>query len=172
MMNLTEKELYQKICNFNLDTPKAVFPFSYKLSWLCRWSKIYTFRVIEEYKKFLFLAMVTDHIVSPSEPIDVAWHLHLLYTKSYWDEFCGEIAKKPLHHSPGMGGIEEEQKYLELYKLTLKSYKKYFGTPPDDIWLSPNMRGEPFRWIDAKKYWLIPNPVYWFMNNVFKAFQK
>jgi len=56
-----------------------------------RWSEIYTIRVIQEYKKFVFLAMVANHVVSPSVPIDRVWHLHLLYTISYWDKFCGEV---------------------------------------------------------------------------------
>ena len=64
---------------------------------------IYAYRVIQEYKKFVFLAMVADHIVSPSTNVDRAWHLHLLYTRSYWDEFCGKVLKKPLHHTPSSG---------------------------------------------------------------------
>jgi hypothetical protein len=165
-MTPTEQELYQRICQFNLDTPGVVFPFSHKLSWLCRWSEIYTVRVIQEYKKFLFLAMVADHIVSPPAAIDSAWHLHLLYTHSYWDEFCGELVKKPLHHAPGLGGKQEELKYFHLYELTLQTYQKYFGTPPVDIWPAPHLRGEPlsFRWIDSKQYWLLPKPFYWFKN--------
>ncbi len=80
-MKPAEQELYEKICHFNLDTPGVVFPFSYKLSWSCRWSEIYTVRVIQEYKRFLFLAMVADHIVSPSAPIDYVWHYYKILIK-------------------------------------------------------------------------------------------
>lgn len=163
-MKPAEEKLYQQICDFNLDISGVIFPFSHKLSWLCRWSEIYTIRVIQEYKKFLFLAIVADHIVSPSAPIDSAWHLHLLYTQSYWNDLCGKILQKTIHHAPGLGGKEEELKYLHLYERTLETYQKYFGTPPNDIWFPPRLRGEPlsFRWIDAKQYWILPNCIYWF----------
>jgi hypothetical protein len=162
-MTPKEQELYQKICHFNLDTPGVIFPFSHKLSWLCRWSEIYTIRVIQEYKKFIFLAMVADHTVSPPAAVDAAWHLHILYTDSYGNELCREILKKELHHTPGQGGIEEEKKYLRFYEFTLETYQKYFGTPPNDIWTKPSLRGQPlsFRWVDARQYLILPNPLYW-----------
>ena len=76
-------DLYQKICNFKLDNPQAIYSFSDKLAWEYQWTKIYTYRVIKEYKKFIFLAMIAKHIVSPSTDVDRVWHLHLLYTHSY-----------------------------------------------------------------------------------------
>ena len=54
----TQAELYKWICEFKLDLPSAIFPFSAKLSWEYQWTGIYTYRVIQEYKKFVFLAMV------------------------------------------------------------------------------------------------------------------
>lgn len=162
-MTPTEQELYQKIFDFQLDDPNAVFPFSYKLSWQYRWTYIYTLRVIQEYKKLIFLAMVADHIVSPSAPVDRVWHFHLIYTHSYWDELCGKILKKPLHHSPGLGGKEDGIKFEYLYKRTLETYHNYFGTPPDDIWHNPRRRTEfmSFQWIDRQQYLIVPNPLYW-----------
>ena len=100
----TQAELYKRICDFKLDPPSAILPFSAKLAWEYQWTGIYTYRVIQEYKKFVFLAMVANHIVSPPTAIDRVWHLHLLYTHSYWDEFCDKVLKKRLHHSPSLGG--------------------------------------------------------------------
>ncbi|MFN7895442.1 MAG: hypothetical protein ACK535_03795 [Cyanobacteriota bacterium] len=37
---------------------------------------------------FLFLAVEAGHPVSPSRPVDLAWHQHLLDTRRYWQEFC------------------------------------------------------------------------------------
>lgn len=162
-MTPKEQDLYQKICRFNLDDPDALFPFSHKLSWECRWTEIYTLRAIQEYKKFIFLAMVAEHIVSPPEPVDKVWHLHLLYSYSYWHQFCGELLHKELHHSPSSGGHKEEAKYLQLYQQTLATYQHYFGTPPKDIWPDPHLRGKPiaFHWVDSHKYWFFPKPIYW-----------
>ncbi|MEM8777647.1 MAG: hypothetical protein AAGF26_02000 [Cyanobacteria bacterium P01_G01_bin.49] len=159
-MTSTEVDLYKKICDFQLDLPGAVFPFSYKLAWEYQWTGIYTYRVIQEYKRFVFLAMVANHVVSPSTPVDRAWHLHLLYTHSYWDEFCGKILKKPLHHLPSIGGKQEGLKYRYYYLQTLETYQKYWGTPPPDIWNKPQLRGEKvsYQWLDRRQFWIIPKP--------------
>jgi hypothetical protein len=158
----TEIELYDRIKAFRLDDSEALIPFSVKLVWEYRWSQIYTLRVIQEYKKFIFLVMVADHIVSPSAPVDRVWHLHMLYTRSYWNDFCGQVLQKPLHHSPSLGGKEEALKYAEFYRLTLETYQRYFGVPPEDIWHLRRPRNEIFRyqWIDRDQHWVIPNPFY------------
>ena len=40
-------------------------------------------------------AFVGRHI-GPSDEVDQAWHLHLVYTRSYWGEFCPNVLGKPL----------------------------------------------------------------------------
>lgn len=153
-----ESDLYQQICDFKLDPSFAIFPFSHKLAWEYQWSGVYTYRVIQEYKKFVFLAVVADHIVSPSTAVDRVWHFHLLYTHSYWNDFCEKVLKRSLHHSPSLGGKEEGLKYRRHYCQTLCTYQKYFGTPPPDIWDSPKLRSEKFsyQWIDRDRYWIVP----------------
>jgi len=86
------------------------------------------------------------------------WHLHLLYTRSYWDEFCGKILQKTLHHSPSLGGKQEGLKYRHYYQQTLEIYQKYFGTPPPDIWHPPQLRSEKvsYQWLDRQQFWIIP----------------
>lgn len=161
-MTPAESNLYARICKFKLDEPAAMSPFSVKLAWEYRWTEIYTLRAIQEYKKFVFLAMVADRVVSPSAPVDRVWHMHLLYTHSYWDKFCGEVLKQPLHHAPSLGDKEEGVKYQQIYEGTLGIYQRYFGTPPEDIWHHPRSRSEKFayQWIDRDRYWLIPKLIY------------
>jgi hypothetical protein len=137
-MTPVEIDLYGRICEFNLDNPAASFPFSHKLAKECQWTSEYTLRTIAEYKKFVFLAMVANHLVSPSVPIDLVWHLHLLYTNSYWNHFCGGVLGKPFHHSPSLGGVAETKKYTQLYQQTISTYQHYFGIPPSDIWFDSN----------------------------------
>ena len=162
-MNPLEAELYSKIKAFKLDFSNTIMPFSAKLAYEYRWSQVYTLRAIQEYKKFIFLAMVADHIVSPSAIVDRVWHHHLLFTHSYWDELCGKVLDKPLHHTLGFGGKEEAIKNYHLYELTIETYQRYFGTPPEDIWDHPPMRSKnPFyQWIDLNRYWIMPRPLYW-----------
>jgi hypothetical protein len=162
-MKPAEAELYFKIRTFKLDFPDVVIPFSAKLAGEYQWSQVYTLRAIQEYKKFIFLAMVADHIVSPSAVVDRVWHHHLLFTHSYWEDLCGKVLHRQLHHTLGFGGKEEATKKYHLYELTIDTYQKYFGTPPDDIWDHPPMRGRypSYQWIDLDRYWVIPRPLQW-----------
>lgn len=161
-MTAAEHHLFQKILDFPLDPPGAVFPFSYKLAWEYQWTNLYTLRAIDEYKKFVFLTVTANHMVSPATPVDRVWHLHLLYTHSYWDDFCGQVLGKPLHHTPSLGGRREGKKYQRVYEQTLFTYRQYFGDPPADIWHPPRLRSESFdfQWVNRHQYWLIPHPVY------------
>jgi hypothetical protein len=47
--------------------------------------------VLGEYRRFLFLAMEAGHPVSPSRAVDLAWHQHLLDTRSYWQLLAGVL---------------------------------------------------------------------------------
>src|SRR3712207_2625356 len=106
-INSQQGELYQRIQAFPLDTADAHLPFSQRLARDNGWTIEYTQRVIDEYKKFIFLAVVAEHPVTPSDQVDQVWHLHLLYTRSYWEEFCPKVLQMPLHHGPTQGGSRE-----------------------------------------------------------------
>ena len=57
-MNFRQAELYQRIERFSLDQPDHQLSFSQRLAKDNGWSLHYTDKVIEEYKKFVFLAVV------------------------------------------------------------------------------------------------------------------
>jgi hypothetical protein len=115
--------------------------------------------VIGEYKRFCYLALIAGQKVSPSDAVDQAWHLHLIYSRSYWDDFCGGVLHRPFHHNPSRGGPDERNKFRSFYEETLKSYRRIFDvSPPQDIWPSPETRyAEPMR-IDAASCWVMPKP--------------
>ena len=77
-------------------------------------------RVCEEYRRFLFLCCIADHVVTPSDDVDQAWHLHLTYTQSYWYDLCADVLGRPLHHTPTEGGEEQHAFYRECYSNTLE----------------------------------------------------
>ena len=134
-MDTQQVALYDRIQKFSLDNPNSELLFSQRLARENGWTREYTQRVIEEYKKFAFLAVVAGHPVTPSDQVDQAWHLHLLYTQSYWDEFCAKVLGTPLHHSPTQGGQNEQSKFNDWYSKTLDSYQAFFEqVPPVDIW--------------------------------------
>ena len=140
-MKDNHQSLRARIDAYTPDDPEAEFPFSARLARENSWSEEFTDRVIEEYKRFAYLAAVAGHPVTPSDQVDQAWHLHMIYTRSYWDDFCGEVLGMPLHHGRPRGGGEERDKYTDWYGRTLDSYREIFGgEPPEDIWPAARRR--------------------------------
>ena len=110
-------------------------PYTRRLARENGWTDAHAERVIEEYKRFCFLAVAAGFEVTPSDPVDQAWHLHLTYSRDYWDNFCPEVLGCKLHHGPTKGGAEERGRHFEQYAATLKAYETAFGAPPPaDIW--------------------------------------
>ncbi len=162
MMTTTQQNLWNRISAFSLDAVDAAYPFSKRLARENAWSLSYAKRVIEEYKRFMFLAVSAGHEVTPSEEVDEVWHLHLIYTKSYWDDFCNGVLGKPIHHNPTKGGKSEREKYGALYNRTLDSYRAFFNEePPADIWQSEQVRfkkAAELKKINTRENWVIPKP--------------
>ena len=104
-MDTASHSLWQRIDRFQIDRPDATLTFTARLARDNGWSRDYARRVVDEYKRFMFLTTVADHVVTPSEAVDQAWHLHLTYTRSYWGEFCGEVLGRKVHHDPTTGQI-------------------------------------------------------------------
>ena len=162
MMTQSEKELWTRIVNFQFDNPEVSFQFSTRLSRENGWTKAYTLRVIEEYKKFIFLCCTSATGVTPSDPVDQVWHLHLTYTKSYWTDFCKNTLQKEIHHNPTKGGQSEADKFDNYYSLSKSLYKDKFGnSPPSDIWNDNKTRFSDidFQRINRKNYWIIKKPL-------------
>lgn len=155
-------ELYAQIQNFAIDDPGVSLPFSQRLARDHQWSLTYAQRVIEEYKKFLFLAIVADHPVTPSNAVDEVWHLHLTYTHSYWNDLCTQVLPKPLHHHPTQGGQQQRELFWDCYSKTLDSYERFFGYgAPIYIWPAPATRFRQvgqFKQVNSQAYWVIPKP--------------
>lgn len=134
-MSLPDDVLWQKLTAFAFDPGPVTLPFARRLARENGWDPGHARRVVEEYRRFVFLALRAGHPVTPSDAVDQAWHLHLTYTRSYWEELCGQVLEKPLHHGPTQGGAEEDDKFRDWYTKTLASYRRLFGAePPADIW--------------------------------------
>lgn len=134
-MFLKDESLWNRIQGFSLDAPDADFPFSKKLAKEENWSLDFARKAIEEYKRFVYLCCILPDGASPSKIVDKVWHLHLIYTQNYWEEFCPNILKKPLHHHPSKGGFNENFKHQHWFSNTLKSYKEIFQSEaPQEIW--------------------------------------
>jgi len=127
--------LWQAIRSYELDPEGAEIAFAGRLAAENGWPSAYARAAIEEYRRFCYLAMTAGHTVVPSDEIDQVWHLHLLYSERYWNDFCGNVLGRPFHHVPALGGAEDADRHRRLYAKTLSSYEKAFGTrPPAALW--------------------------------------
>jgi len=159
-MNAREQQLWSQLQALQIDDPSSTYNFTARLAKENGWKLSFARRVVEEYRRFLFLAGAAEHPVSPPDAIDQAWHLHLLYTRSYWDELCGRILGYPLHHEPTRGGRRETEKFGDWYGQTLASYERFFGAPPPrDIWPSPQALAKKeshFQRVNLSRFVLVP----------------
>ena len=100
MIQPNNQSLWEAILVYHPDKPGIDLPFSKRLAIENGWTRRFALRAIEEYKRFVFLALTAGTQVTPSEEIDQVWHLHMVYTRAYWDDFCGQVLNKPFHHAP------------------------------------------------------------------------
>jgi uncharacterized protein (TIGR04222 family) len=127
------------------------------------WSRSFAERAVQEYRRFVFLAVEAGRSVSPPDAVDQVWHLHLTYTHAYWKVFCLEVLGQPLHHWPSQGGMKDSAKFQDWYEQTLESYRQWFGKEPTDIWPDVERKikddRRAHRRVDLGRYWLIPKPL-------------
>lgn len=128
-------EVWQRLAHYTVGPDDAALSFQQRLARENRWDSAFAARVVTEYKRFCYLAVTAGHEVTPPDAVDQAWHLHLTYSRDYWDEFCPHVLRAPLHHGPTGGGDAERSRYYDQYARTLQSYEAHFGVPaPADIW--------------------------------------
>jgi uncharacterized protein (TIGR04222 family) len=161
-MNPKNTELLARIEGFSFDEPGTSFTFAQRLARENGWPAEFTRRVLSEYRRFAYLAMAAGHAVCPSEAVDQAWHQHLTFTQNYWEDFCGKVLERPLHHGPTRGGRAEATKHHDMYARTLASYRAHFGEePPADIWPTGAERfgeGASYVRVNRRQAWIIPKP--------------
>lgn len=132
---------WRALVAYEIGPSDAALTFVARLARENRWTVDFATRVLNEYRRFCYLALVAGHEVTPSDEVDQAWHLHLTYSRDYWDTFCPHVLGKKLHHGPTQGGASEHTRYFEQYARTLASYERVFGDiPPVDIWPSAARR--------------------------------
>src|ERR1700754_539941 len=128
-------ELRRRIERFDVDAGAHPGYFAEKLAYENNWTYSFAGRVLGEYRRYVYLACTADHVVVPSDAVDMAWHQHLLDTEQYWGEFCESVLERPLHHRPNKDGSVGQQQHLELYRRTLQAYEQAFGSEaPVEVW--------------------------------------
>jgi len=159
---VTNVALWSRIACFTPDDPQADFQFTDRLARENGWSKAFAAGAVEEYKKFVYLAAISERHVTPSDIVDQVWHLHLTFTQSYWDALCGAVLQKSLHHNPTKGGSVERARYRAQYAETLALYRNEFGSvAPQAFWPDADNRfaGVAHQsWVDRRTHWVVAKP--------------
>ncbi|WP_299476692.1 hypothetical protein [uncultured Roseibium sp.] len=160
---MQDPELWKRISECHPDDVEADFPFSRRLARDNGWSHDFALSVITEYQRFAYLSRMKSGMVTPSDEVDQAWHLHLTYTRHYWGVFKDALGGA-LHHMPTKGGAGQAALFREAYQKTLDLYETEFGArPPEDTWPSPDVRfgrAPHFQRINTKDVWVVPKPAW------------
>jgi hypothetical protein len=116
----------------------ATQAFVEKLAYKRGWTKDFARRAVEEYRKFVYLGMVSEFSVTPSKVIDQVWHQHLQFTAGY-DLFCQQVLGQRFDHFPELVPMDDQTGIFHAqYEATLDLYRREFGKePPMDIWSVP-----------------------------------
>jgi hypothetical protein len=114
--------------------------FANKLKKKLGWERDFAFKAIIEYKKFVYLGVVSKNPVTPPKIIDLVWHEHLLFSAGYRN-FCEKIILHNFDHQPELvSSNESSQVFQDQYQYTIELYKSEFGIdPPSEIWNLPNV---------------------------------
>ena len=119
------------------------------------WTPSFTRLAVDEYQRFVQLAVTAPHSVTPSTVVDEVWHTHLMFTRDYWMNFT-PLLPTPLHHEPGDGTPVSDAHFRDQYTRTLDLYRGTFGqVPPPEVWPDPRQgqAAAPFR---PRKVWPWP----------------
>ena len=139
--HLVPPSLWQRVVEVFGGADAATKAFADKLARKLGWSTPFALKAVAEYRKFVYLGMVSDFPVTPSKVIDQVWHEHQLFTQGY-RSFCSEILGRHFDHHPELIPADEQlASYQAQYRLTLELYEREFNQdPPPDIWLVPKFQ--------------------------------
>ena len=157
---MNKKELWLNIANYHFDNlvPTHLWDeiaakfggqnpftkaFADKLSRKLNWKKNFALKAIWEYKKFVYMGVISDFSVTPSKVIDQVWHEHLLFSSGY-RKFCKEIIRYDFDHNPELVSVgSQTEAFQSQYFQTIELYKKEFGfEPPPEIWDVTKFKGK------------------------------
>jgi hypothetical protein len=102
-MALSQARLWNTIEHTVIAGEQALL-FRQKLKDQHAWPDAFIDSAIIEYKRFLYLVAISDTSIPssnivPSKIVDEIWHLHLTFTRDYWQVWA-KILGKEIHHNP------------------------------------------------------------------------
>ena len=155
-----QRTLWQRIAAHDFEPPHTL-NFTARLARDRDWTPGFARGAVEEYRRFCFLAVTASEPMTPSEEVDEVWHLHLTYTRDYWEQWCRVALGAPLHHDPTVGGPAEQARYRTQYAATLARYEAVFGPSDPAYWPATHLRfgrTPRYRNYDGDRWIRLPRP--------------
>ena len=85
--------------------------------------------LLVEALRFLHLVAFFNRRLTPAQPVDLAWHEFILFTRLY-ATFCSHKFGRFIHHHPGGKDAENRKNFTK----TLQHYILTIGPPPPVFW--------------------------------------
>lgn len=143
---MTDPALWERIQTAQLPGSKAQHSFARTLAYATDLPVFEAREVEEEYRRFLYLATVTDEARAPAPQVHQAWRLHAQSAR--YADFCIQVLGKPLPFT------DAARKFAAAtaYRKTLAAYVGEFGTrPPATVWTQA-LRVRVPRWLFAHAF--------------------
>lgn len=141
--NMTDPQLWDRIRIAPLPLSAARNEFHEALAYQIDLPIFEAREVVEEYRRFLYLAVTTDEHRVPSEPVRKAWAMHA-HSPEYAD-FCAGVLKAQLAFDDGSRRFGANA----AYRRTVEAYVREFRQlPPAAIW-PPAIQVRVPRWLTA-----------------------
>jgi hypothetical protein len=101
------------------------------------WTAEFADKIIEEYRRFLYLTKKYKKPIVPSKLVDTVWHNHILDTHAYGPD-CQKVFGEFLHHFPywGMRGEKDLSDLQNAWHDSINLYQNEFGrsVEQDFVW--------------------------------------
>ena len=109
------------------------------------------YTLVEEYRRFMYLAGSSSDNLSPSPIVDMVWRMHTEDEEAYFEDFCPRILGRTIYRPEGDGppqSLQDDPDYLR----TLEYYAQEFGRPQVQYWPDPDYALER---LSHLVFWLI-----------------
>lgn len=156
---MADGALWERIAAHDFEVAGQTPNFTQRLARDRAWGLAFARGAVGEYRRFAYLCVLADDVLTPSAEVDEVWHLHLTFSRDYWDVWCGEALRATLHHDPSRGGPDQAAYFRVRYAATLAFYEQHFGPPPEAWWPATRrrFRATPrFLGVDADRAVVLP----------------
>lgn len=124
-------ELLEKLEGFDFSRVAPERTFLSQLAEENGWSAQFAEQAVLEYKRFMYLSIISTEQLVPSDVVDQVWRLHLGRSRNYWGEFS-KLLGRQIHHDYFSRDAHDVSLLTKQYLHTVRLYKDEFAGKPDD----------------------------------------